>query len=459
MNHKSETPAPRSPRKGLLFAAFSALFSASALFAGSPPTPAMPNILLITADDLGLEVGCYGDKLARTPVIDKLARDGVRFQTAWVTQSSCSPSRASILMGTYPHQNGQLGLAHRGFTTRGDSGIRLPNVLKKAGYFTGLIGKLHVAPEEAFDFDVRVGDPEFTRDIKDGARAAENFIRDAGGRPFFLKFSFVDPHGPYIPSKNGSPREPRHKGDVPWQGWVRAIPDSDDVADYYSCVDRLDEGMGLLLDALKKSGKSENTLVIFLGDNGSPFPGGKVTCYEAGMRVPLIAFWAAGGVSSGRVLSEMASTVDLMPTILQSAGLPVPPELPGQSLLPIMQGKTPAHWPEYLFGEMNFHRPCDYTPMRTVRDQRFHLIYSLLRPECELFDLQADPFERHNVAGNPEFAADLARLRKALNDWQVATKDPLLDPKTVEDWRQFVVQFLKTNQIEPPACLVPPVGS
>jgi arylsulfatase A-like enzyme len=97
--------------------------------------------------------------------------------------------------------------------------------------------------------------------------------------------------------------------------------------------------------------------------------------------------------------------------------------------------------------------------MRTVRDQRFHLIYSLLRPECELFDLQADPFERHNVAGNPEFAADLARLRKALNDWQVATKDPLLDPKTVEDWRQFVVQFLKTNQIEPPACLVPPVGS
>ncbi len=424
---------------------------------------ARPNILLVTTDDQGIEAGCYGDPYAITPNIDTLAADGVLFENAYVTQASCSPSRSSILTGLYPHQNGQLGLAHHGYRMPDD----LPNLfsmLKDAQYRTGIIGKLHVAPEKDFPFDMDHRSPTMrTRDVRWVAEEAANFFNADDDTPFFLMVNYFDPHRPLTEEDNqieGIPETIQHPEDIrtfPWLG-VDTPDVLAEVATYYNCVQRLDTGLGMVLAALEKSGKQNDTLVIFIGDHGAPFTRAKTTCYEAGVKIPFIVRWP-GNIQTGLRQSALVSTVDILPTFLEAADIPLPAPVTGESLLALCRGEK-VPWREMLATEYTSHAFEHYYPRRAIRDRRFKLIHNLLYerpnpvpsigpaglertmpgsawrqtyetnvhpPEYELYDLEADPYEMINLASHPDYAVHKNTMTVALRTWQELTNDPLLD--------------------------------
>ena len=284
------------------------------------------NILLITADDLGPMLGCYGERRIRTPHLDALAKNATRFQTAWVTQASCSPSRSSMFTGLYPHGTGQYGLANTGYKLHDPlQRATLPNVLKEHGYRTGIIGKLHVEPEGSFQFDFDHHTGANTRKVREVATRARDFFRETAGRPFFLMVNFSDPYAfrrendptawYFPPQVDGLPEKPIQPDSHTlwaWQG-VDTPDQRQRVANYLNAVQRLDTGVGMLLGELKNTGHDATTAIIFVGDHGPPFNRGKTTCYEAALRVPFIVRWP--GVSTPAVSDAFVSTVDIAPTI------------------------------------------------------------------------------------------------------------------------------------------------
>ena len=184
---------------------------------------APPSVLLIVSEDNGPELGCYGDPYARTPRLDRLAGEGVRFENAFVPYSVCSPSRAAFLTGLYPQQNGQIGLATHKFAMYDGQTPNMASLLKDAGYRTGMIGKLHVNPESAFPFDFRaIPGSNFQRkqSVDQYAAEASKFFAEAGDRPFFLSVNFPDAHLPFLREANGRPGEPLGADDVEPMPWV-----------------------------------------------------------------------------------------------------------------------------------------------------------------------------------------------------------------------------------------------
>ena len=418
------------------------------------------NIILVTADDLGLQLGCYGDNIAHTPNLDAFARKGMLFRNAYVTQASCSPSRSSMLTGLYPHQNGQVGLSHRGYEMF-DRIQTLPKLLKGQGYVNAIIGKLHVEPEAHFPFDYANKDARKTWDVADVAAQAKTFM-DTVNAPFFLMVNYFDPHVEMPPQVKGIPAKPYTSKDVKAFSFQHIGTDKElkRIADYYSCVERLDTGFGMLMQALAKSGKESNTLVIFLGDHGPPFVRAKTNCYEAGLKVPFLAYWPnkPAGEFAGFINSN-----DILPTALEAAQVPVPQNLPGNTLKPVFEKKEFVNRP-YVFGEFTAHAPQLFYPMRSVRDNRYKLIINYLadkpfpsttvdgdmawkesqlpefegtqirkvfnryvnRPLFELYDLTKDPEEFEDLAQNSKYQPIIDRLKKALLEWQKETHDPLL---------------------------------
>lgn len=407
-----------------------------------------PNLLLITADDLGLQLSCYGEKNINTPRLDALAREGVRFANAYVAQSSCSSSRAALLTGRWPHQNGQVGLAHLGFRMHADQ-PSLPALLKQAGYRTGIIGKLHVEPAGAFPFDWGPGKGPAgvnpTRDVRWVAEQSRDFFASAkqSGKPFFYYVNFFDPHGPLNAESdqvNGVPEKPLRAADIkaplpsgaPTEQAKRATS-----ARLLNTVLRLDTGVGLLLDELKAAGFAENTLVVFVSDNGLAGFRGKTTSYELGVRVPLIVRWP-GTAKAPQTRSELVSLLDLMPTLLTASGGSLPAGLAGQPLQPLLRGDT-SRWRELLFTEANFHEPQQCAPQRSVRDVQYKLLLNLApqtnQPSVELYDLKADPWEKHDLAQAAALVEIRRRLESALLQWRQQTADPLLDLSRLQRWR------------------------
>ncbi|MBU0990967.1 MAG: sulfatase [Proteobacteria bacterium] len=405
--------------------------------------------MLIVSDDLGLQTGCYGDSIATTPNLDKLAEEGVCFQNAFVTHSSCSPSRSSILTGLYPHQNGQIGLAHLGYAMH-SSFPTMPAILKKAGYTTGIIGKLHViAPKDIFKFDwgavsdysapnqiitPDTGDMKDTRDVTKVAELAGSFFRKSRSSrlPFFLMVNYIDPHLPFIDQEGGIPPDVLSSQDVealPFQP-PGPQPDLQNVASYYNCVNRIDTGIGLLLEELEKSGLFETTAIIFISDNGPPFPRAKATCLEAGVQIPFIIKWP-GCTSSGMASDDFVSTIDLLPTVISGTNINYKLDTPGRSLIEILQGKKPV-WRETICTEFTAHAPQEFSPKRAIRNERYKLIHNLL-PELEngvameLYDLEDDPYEFDNLIDQPEYASIQSQLTEQLLQWRIDTDDPLLD--------------------------------
>lgn len=441
-----------------------------------------PNILLITSEDNGPHLGCYGDPFCLTPNLDKLASEGILFSRAYVTQAGCSQSRASIFTGLYPHQNGQIGLAtHRLRMYHG----AFPNIfseLKNAGYRTGVIGKIHVNPESAFplDFHSRIKGGFSNRNVGAIADTALNFFA-SGEDPFILMVNYKDAHRPFIRQAGDLPEVPLDAADVevlPEIG-IETEGIRQQLAHYYNCIMRLDTGIGLLLERLKEAGMKENTLVIYLGDHGQDIIRGKRTSYEGGTRVPLIMYCPPsirsgreGVRAQGRVVEELVSTIDLFPTMLDITGIKADADLPGSSLMPLIQGEVPA-WREYLFTEFHMHSGVNFYPQRTVRNGRYKLIHNLMHeennpeyqfaldkfhdrdafaralelsatevrkaygilhspPEFELYDLEKDPHEFHNLAEDPSVILVLEGLKEKLKQWQEHTLDPLLQRENLD---------------------------
>ena len=450
-----------------------------------------PNVLLIVSEDNGPELGCYGDLYARTPHLNRLARDGVRFATAWVPYSVCSPSRACFLTGRYPHRNGQLGLATHKFAMY-EKWPNLFSLLKSAGYRTALLGKIHVNPESAFPLD-RHWNPSSLisfgkRDVRRIAQEAGKFIR-AGDAPFVMSVNFPDAHYPLHRQLNGLPTFPQTAADVKTLPWIGVDNERlrGHVADYYNCLARLDTGVGLLLEELERSGKADDTLVIYLGDHGAQFSRGKTSVYEAGLRVPLIVRWP-GRAKAGHVSNELVSSLDILPTVLQATHVKPPAGLDGRPLQPLLEGRF-VKWREHLFAHKMGAAAHFYYPQVAIRDARYKLIASPLRrlnppaqiytdnsgvffiagtrkdevaaassliqkayatyhnpPPVELYDLQADPYEFKNLANKPKLAAVQKRLHSRLRDWQRDTGDPLVDAAALKRY---------TTEIDEAAALKP----
>lgn len=438
-----------------------------------------PNVLLITSEDHGPHLSCYGDPNIHTRHLDRLAAEGARFEKAFVTYSVCSPSRASILTGLYPHQNGQIGLAtHKYAMYRHWPNI--PSLLKKAGYRTGIIGKLHVNPAKAFPFDMkRLSGSNFNdRPMHKFAEFAGAFM-SKNNRPFFLMVNYPDAHYPLLKQQYGLPRKPLAGKDVKQMLPEVAIDSPrlrEQAADYYSCLLRLDAGIGMLLKQLADSGKSRNTLVIYLSDHGAQFSRGKTTPYEGGLRVPMMIRWP-GRIKPKQVRRELVSSIDILPTILDATGVKPPANLPGRSLLPLVRNQV-AFRQRYVFSSQAGSTAYWTFPHRTIRGERYKLILNLTPgrrspsaeayeshwgrffvggattneiaaaspqvrkayavwkrpPALELYDLKHDPHELNNLAGNPACAKAEQRLLNRLRRWQKETGDPFLHQSLLEKY-------------------------
>lgn len=430
------------------------------------------NILLLISDDQGLDLGCYGTPV-RTPRIDGLAGQGTRFAHGFAAVSSCSPSRAVIHTGLYGHQNGMYGLQHDVHHQSLLDGIEtLPSLLRRAGYATALVGKKHIGPDRAFPFEAElVPERSGIRDVREMAVAAASFIRSTSDRPFFVTVAYSDPHRaatgygndrqwPGVQPVAYDPAKlpiPSHLPDLPA---VRR-----DLAEYYESLSRLDAGVGMLLDLLADSGRADDTLVIFLSDNGRPFPGAKTNLYAPGLHLPLIVR-APGSPAS--VSDAMVSWTDIAPTVLDWAGVAPPAyKLSGASLLPIL-GRPGDPARDAVFASHEFHEINQYYPMRAIRTRTHSYILNLAhpldypiagdvagspswkaisadpairlgkrsqsaylkRPAEELYDLTRDPDELVNLAAEPAHAAVKEALARRLHEWRAATRDPWLAGQT-----------------------------
>jgi len=465
--------------KHLLCCLLLALLPACALAATGAP----PNILLIVSEDNGPELGCYGEPYVQTPVLDELAAQGVRFQNAYVPQAGCSQSRAAFLTGLYPHQNGQIGLATWKFRMYREDTPNIVRSLKGAGYRTGIIGKLHVNPASAFPFDFKeIPSSNFSRKKLDNyAKHAAAFFA-ASEQPFFLSVNYPDAHRPFLNQVAGRPERPLRAEEVkPLAYFGLDTPElRAQTANYYNCMMRLDALVGDLLEALRQSGKADNTLIVYFGDHGADMLRGKRTSYEGGVRVPMILNWP-GQVKGGQVRQELVSTLDIMPTLLDATGADPVRGLAGQSLLPLLHGES-TQWRKYLFTEFHTHSAHNFYPQRTIRDARYKLVHNLLPgqtnpgyaftlrrffaglprtiesapddirsayqrmktpPAYELYDLKTDPYEFHNLATDASHADVLATLKEQLAEWRTQTNDPLLKPDN-----------LKRLKAEVDACIV-----
>lgn len=456
-----------------LLKGMAAATAAAATPAGAAPSSGRQrNILLLISDDQGLDLGCYGTPV-QTPRIDRLAEQGTRFTHGFAAVSSCSPSRAVIHTGLYSHQNGMYGLQHDVHHQSLLDGIEtLPSLLRRVGYATALVGKKHIGPDKAFPFEAElVPERSGIRDVREMAVAAASFIRSTNDRPFFVTVAYSDPHRAATDYGN----------DRPWPG-VKPVtydpakahipshlPDllavRQDLAEYYESLSRLDSGVGMLLDLLTESGRADDTLVIFLSDNGRPFPGAKTNLYGPGLHLPLIVR-APGSAAS--VNDAMVSWTDIAPTVLDWAGVAPPAYgLSGTSLLPILgeQG-DPAR--DAIFASHAFHEINQYYPMRAVRTRTHSYILNLAhpldypvagdvagspswkailadpaiplgkrsqatylkRPAEELYDLTSDPDELVNLAADPAQAAVKGALARRLHEWRAATRDAWLAGQT-----------------------------
>ena len=454
------------------------LLTMSVLLLGISRADAAPkNIVLVVADDLSLDLGCYGNPVIKTPNLDRLANEGTLFTHAFCTTASCSPSRSVILTGMYNHANGQYGLAHsvHHFTTLRQVNT-LPARLDKAGYRTARIGKFHVEPVEVYPFQTELGDE--ARSSVQMANKCREVIASDDNRPFFLYFCTADPHRsgrtgkpPYEPNLFGNEKaypgvNERHYDpkDVIVPPFLPDTPTCRaELAEYYQSVSRVDQGIGRLNQILEETGHWKDTLIIFISDNGIPFPGAKTNVYDAGLRLPCLVR-NPYATSHGLRSSSMVSWVDIAPTILEFAGATAPGDLHGRSFLGILGQEHAAGWDE-VYASHSFHEVTMYYPMRVVRTRQHKLIWNIAhplpypfasdlfrsatwqealknrpealygkrtiaaythRPQFELYDVEKDPNEVSNLAADPKHAATLEQLKAKLKAFEERTSDPWL---------------------------------
>ena len=402
-----------------------------------------PNIIYIHSHDTGRYIQPYGHAVP-TPQLQKLAEEGVLFRQNFCVNPTCSPSRAALLTGSYPHENGMTGLAHRGFALKNYK-QHIVHTLKKAGYVTALTGTQHIyRGEEAWK---GIGYDQFLGDLYDGTKGALEFLENPPGEPFFLTVGYGLTHRPF-PKLEDCPDDPKYS--LP----PTPLPDTpetrEDMVRFKASARMLDEEIGKVMEALGHSGCADNTVVVCTTDHGLPFPHMKCNLHDSGIGTLLI-IRGPKGFSDGKVVDAMVSHLDIFPTLCEIANIPKPEWLRGKSLLPLVNDIcSDIH--EELFFEVNYH--AAYNPMRAVRTKNFKYIRRFdgreipILVNCDngesksyllehdwankniveesLYDLLFDPNEMNNLACDPAFSSELTDMRERLVSWMKESNDPLL---------------------------------
>ncbi len=431
--------------------------------ASSLPAAERPNFVLIIADDLGWEdSGPYGNRGVRTPSLDRLAAGGLTFHNAVLTCSSCSPSRSSIITCRYPHNTGAEQL-HWPLPKEQTTFVEL---LKGADYWTAAVGKWHLGTAVQDRFDVVV------QAQRDNPSGCGDWVPTLAGRPkdkpFFLWLAAFDPHRDYQGSTISKPHSPSDVAVPPY------LPDTlevrADLALYYDEINRLDGFVGQVLDELDRQEVADNTVVLFMSDNGRPFPRCKTTVYDSGVKTPLIVRWPAT-IKPGTATRSLVSSIDIGVTLLALADVRPAESVQGQSFAAVLADPA-ANSRDYAFSEHNWHdfearsrsvrtprfkyirneylNLPNTPPADAVRSPTFQTMRKLrdagrLKPEqmtCfnkplpaeELYDLQSDPHELANVAGEASYREELQRLRSALDRWKSETKDIAPAQRTADEF-------------------------
>ncbi len=423
-----------------------------------------PNIVLIIGDDIGIEgIGCYGNDQVKTPNIDRMAKEGLRFTNAYVTTSSCSPSRCSIISGRYPHNTGAAEL----HTSLPPEVPIFPELLKSAGYFTAQAGKWHMGESAKRGFDVV---HENVKENGDGGE--EMWVSTIRGRPkdkpFFLWLASYDAHRPWGPNKFSESNSPDKITLPPYL--ADAPKTREDLGKHFDEVTRLDSNIGMVESELKRQGVLENTIIIIMSDNGIPFPRAKTRVYNSGTQTPFILKWNKGIKQKGKVCSSLLSSVDIAPTILEWGGVKIPASFQGNSFAKLVKDPS-LKFREYVFTEHNWHDyealermvrtkdflyvlnmrpqlsnpgPADATSspsfqdLKDLRDsgkltQAQKDVFIVPRPVEELFDCRKDPLQIANIASLPDYSDELKNLRQVMKKWQKETDDS--NPGTLtKDW-------------------------
>jgi arylsulfatase A-like enzyme len=403
-----------------------------------------PNILYIHSHDTGRYVQPYGFQVP-TPNIQMLADQGVLFREAFCAAPTCSGSRASLLTGLYCHNNGMLGLAHRGWQLN-DYGQHWIHPLRRAGYRSTLIGEQHVSVDPGvigYDEVLPVGSNR-AQDV--APLTIEALHKAPSERPWFMSVGFFETHRDF--SAPTSVRDTLYS--LPPANLPDVVATRKDMAAFKASARSLDQGIGAVLHGLHDLGLVENTLVVCTTDHGIAFPGSKATLFDRGIGVMMIVR-GPNGFSGGKVIDAPVSHLDVYPTLCEVAGVGAPDWLQGDSLMPLVRGEV-AGLHEAIFAEVTFH--AAYEPQRAVRTDRWKYIrrfddyrYPVLancddseskellikagwgkRPVAreQLYDLLLDPAEGANLALDPEREEQLDEMRARLERWMRETDDPLL---------------------------------
>lgn len=426
-----------------------------------------PNIIWIMSDDHAAHaLSAYGGRLNRTPNLDRLAAEGVRFDNAFCTNSLCAPSRATLLTGKYSHKNG-----HPDNRTRFDGSQQtFPKLLQQAGYRTGAVGKWHLQSDPTgFDywnvlpgqglyhnpFFIEMGDRKrfegYATDLT--TDFALRFVKESAGKPFFLFVGHKAPHrrwepddkhkamfaGRDLPAPANFNDDYRNRASAAEHAdmrianmpdWVKEQPAGMSaeqtkkwnyqrfIKDYLRCVASVDDNIGRLVGELEKAGVAKNTVIAYTSDNGF-FLGDhgwydKRFMYEESLRIPLLVR-GPGVTKRGQVEKRFVTNVDFAPTILDAAGVSVPSDIQGRSFVPLLRGEKPGDWPASMY--YHYYEYPDAHRVRAhygVRTERHKLIHYQDTGEWELFDLKTDPREMRSVYTEPSYKATIATMKSEL---------------------------------------------
>ncbi|WP_189359164.1 sulfatase family protein [Algibacter mikhailovii] len=439
-------------------------------------TDKRPNIVFIIADDVSWnDIGAYGHPNIKTPNLNLLAREGMLFTEAYLTTSSCSPSRTSIISGLYPHNTDAEQLSW----PLPENKRTFVQQLKDAGYWTGLAGKYHMGDAVRDDFDALLemqwldAPIGLDRRLKGDGSGCDEWISLLKGRPkdkpFFAWLASFDAHRPFY-DDNSCPKV-HSLSDVTLPPYVPATKlVKKDYSLYYDEISRMDDYIGKVVNELEAQGVSDNTLILFVADNGRAFPRDKTTLYDGGIKTPWIVKWPAR-IKAGSVNNNLISSIDIAPTFMKVAGIEPLNEFEGFDFSEMLTNSS-KEIRDQIYAEDHFHDYEDYT--RAVRTKTFKYVrnfyadlpdtpsadvnrgrswQSMLEEykkgtlteaqlKCfkkprdieELFDIKTDPFELNNLASNPNNVLDLKEMRSRLKTTRTATKDFLPKERTPDDF-------------------------
>ncbi|MGY0580173.1 MAG: sulfatase family protein [Paraglaciecola chathamensis] len=424
-----------------------------------------PNIILIVADDLNWDdLGAYGNTGVKTPNLDKLAKNGMRFDSAFLTASSCSPSRASMITGRYPHNTD----AEQLHWPLPKEQLTVSQTLRDAGYWTAAAGKWHLGEDTKQRFD-EVRESKYGIDEPSGSAQWVPLLEmRPKEKPFFLWLASWDSHRPFY---QGEYPHSHSQEDVRLPPYYPATElYMNDFAAYYDEISRLDEHVGKVVSTLERQGVKGNTLIIFVADNGRPFARDKTTLYDSGVKTPFIAHWP-DGIAKGSISDSIISSIDLAPTFTALAKADTPTSFEGHSLVSLFKNPS-ASFRDYAVSERNWHDFEDHG--RSVRTKRYRYIrnnYNDLpatpsadtvyhktwweltrlfeqgaltehqarpflapRPKEELYDLLNDPFELTNLATDENYLSVLRHHSDILDKWILASGDFIPSFRTPDDF-------------------------